>query len=87
MPDGPGLALLRIAARHPSSVRENVGTAAVEDGVPVRRAATQSPVWPDRLTLAVRDALMCRQVVEAHVMRSTTDSHSARLEREGQLGP
>jgi len=27
-PDGPGLALLRIAARHPRIVRENVGTAA-----------------------------------------------------------
>jgi putative transcriptional regulator len=27
-PDGPGVALLRIAARHPRIVRENVGTAA-----------------------------------------------------------
>jgi len=27
-PDGPGLALLRIAARHPRIVRENVGSAA-----------------------------------------------------------
>jgi putative transcriptional regulator len=27
-PDGPGLALLRIAARHPRIVRENIGTAA-----------------------------------------------------------
>jgi len=27
-PDGPGLALLRIAARHPRILRENVGTAA-----------------------------------------------------------
>jgi len=27
-PDGPGLALLRIAARHPRIVRENVNTAA-----------------------------------------------------------
>jgi putative transcriptional regulator len=27
-PDGPGLALLRIAARHPRIVRENIGSAA-----------------------------------------------------------
>jgi len=27
-PDGPGLALLRIAARHPRIVRENINTAA-----------------------------------------------------------
>jgi DNA-binding transcriptional regulator YiaG len=28
MPDGPGLALLRIAARHPRIVRENIDSAA-----------------------------------------------------------